>query len=227
MKEIKIYIREIGTHIRVVKEPFGSFPPFAVARVVKEPFGSFPPFAVARVSKFIRQGKVIVLPTDTVYGLVADATNKKAVERLFKIKRRRKGKPIPIFVKDIKIAKKSALIDKNQERFLTKVWPGKTTAVLKRKQGIRLYGVDKKTIALRTPNYRFLNTLLKKINRPLTGTSANISGKSASTEIKEIINQFKNQKHQPDLIIDAGNLPKSRPSRVIDLIGKKPKILRK
>ena len=93
---------------------------------------------IKRVGISIRQGMVTVLPTDTVYGLVADATNKKAVEKIFKIKKRQFNKPIPVFVKDIRIAKKLALIDKNQERFLTKVWPGKTTAVLKRKQRIKL-----------------------------------------------------------------------------------------
>ncbi len=183
---------------------------------------------VKKVSKSIRQGKVIVLPTDTVYGLIADATNKKAVRKIFKIKKRLKEKPIPIFVKDTGMAKELAQIDKRQEKFLKKTWPGKITIVLKRKRTkIKVYGVNKKTIALRIPNYIFLNILLKKINRPLTGTSANISGRPTSTKIKEIINQFKDQKYQPDLIIDIGNLPKNRPSTVIDLTGKKPKILRK
>jgi len=181
---------------------------------------------VKKVLKFIKQGKVIVLPTDTVYGLIADATNKKSVDRLFKTKKRKKEKPVPIFVKDIKMAKKLAYINKNQEKFLKKVWPGKVTVVLERKKGQNLYGLDRKTVAIRIPNYRFLNILLKKINRPLTGTSANISGKPTSTKIKEVINQFKNQKHQPDLIIDARNLPKNRPSKVIDLRGRKIKILR-
>jgi len=182
---------------------------------------------VKKVSNSIRQGRVLVLPTDTVYGLVADATNKKAVEKLFKIKKRKKEKPIPIFVKDIEAAKKLSYIDRNQENLLKKIWPGKITVILEKKTEMKLYGVDKKTIGLRIPKYKFIDTLLKKTNHPLTGTSANISGKPASTKIKEIISQFKNQKHRPDLIIDAGNLPKSRPSRVIDLIGKKPKILRK
>ncbi len=66
----------------------------------------------------------------------------------------------------------------------------------------------------------------KKINKPLTGTSANISGQPTSHKIEEVLQQFKNQKYQPDLIVDAGNLPKSKPSKVIDLTGKKLKILR-
>jgi len=192
-------------------------------------------FLIQKVVESIKRGEILALPTDTVYGLVADAANKKAVGKLFKIKKRPFKKPIPIFVKNIKTAKRFVWIGKEQEKFLKSVWPGKVTAVLKRKKNkIKLYGVDEKTIALRIPNYRFLNILLKKLNHPLTGTSANISGKPASIKIKEIISQFENQPParnnnggQPDLIIDAGDLKKSRPSTVIDLTGEKIKILRK
>lgn len=182
---------------------------------------------VKTTAKLIKQGKVIVCPTDTVYGLIADATNKKAVGKIFKIKKRRIKKPIPIFVKNLKMAKKLVKIDKNQERILKSVWPGKVTVVLKRKKTkIKLYGVDKRTIALRIPKYKLVTELLKKLNLPLTGTSANISGKPLSTKIKEVVAQFKNQRYQPDLIIDTGNLPKSKPSIVLDLTILPPKILR-
>ena len=187
------------------------------------------------VAKSTREGKVVVCPTDTVYGLICDATNKKAVRRLLEIKRRPKNKPIPIFVKNLKMAKTLAKIDKKQEKILKAVWPGKVTTVLKRtrfRQGfggrekIRLYGVDKKTIALRFPDYKLLNVLLKKLNCPLAETSANISGRLPLTKIKEIIKQFKIRKYQPDLAIDAGNLLNSRPSVVLDLTSWPPKILR-
>jgi len=179
------------------------------------------------VSQAIKKGKVVVCPTDTVYGLLADAYQKKAIENLFKIKKRPKEKAVPIFVKDLKLAKKLAKIDKTQQKFLKKFWPGKVTFVLKRKNNLPsiLFG-KKKTIGLRIPNYKFINQLLFKVDRPLTGTSANISGFPPSTKIKEVLKQFRNQKYQPDLIIDAGNLKPSLPSTVIDLTQKKPKILR-
>jgi L-threonylcarbamoyladenylate synthase len=183
--------------------------------------------------QLIKKGKVIICPTDTVYGLICDTTNKKAVEKLFRIKKRPRGKPIPIFVKDIKMAKTLAYIDKNQEKFLKLSWPGKVTAVLKRrKTKTKLYGVDKKTIGLRIPKYKFINQLLTIINSPLTGTSANISNLSPSTKIKEVLKQFTlrrgsgQEKYQPDLIIDTGDLPKSKPSTVLDLTVFPPKILR-
>lgn len=139
-------------------------------------------------------------------------------------------------MKDIKAAKKIAVIDKNQEKILRKYWPGKLTAVLKRtrlrrgygrqRKKIKLYGADSETIALRIPAYKFVNLLLQKTNKPLTGTSANISGFPGSVKFKEVIGQFRNKKHQPDLFIDAGNLPKGIPSTIIDLVGPKIRILR-
>jgi L-threonylcarbamoyladenylate synthase len=176
---------------------------------------------------FLKRGKIIVCPTDTVYGLICDASNKKAVQKLFKIKKRDSEKFVPIFIKDLKATKKLAFINEEQEKILKKVWPGKTTVILKRREGKKIYGIDKKTIGLRIPKYKFINNLLSSANRPLTGTSANISGKPASTKIKEVLNQFEGRRLRPDLIIDAGELKSSRPSKIIDLTGDKIKVLRK
>ena len=205
------------------------------------------PRIVEKVENLIKKGGVIVCPTDTVYGLIADARNKKAVKKIFKIKKRTEKKPFPIFVKDIKMAKRLVFINKNQEKFLTKVWPGKVTVVLKAKSRAKkifsqsIISSENK-IGLRIPNYKFLNILLEKLNFPLTGTSANISGKPPSTKIKEVLNQFKNEgydihrinSHGPIriaearvkrgrrrafrmLILDDGNLKSSLPSTVVDL----------
>jgi len=179
------------------------------------------------VINFLKKDKVIIFPTDTIYGLIGDATNKETVRKVFQIKKRFLKNPIPVFVKDIKMAKKLARINKEQESFLKMVWPGKVTIVLKRKKtNIKLFGIDRKTIALRIPNYKLTKLLLEKTNKPLVGTSANISGQPPSGNIKRILRQFKNRKYQPDLIIDAGNLPKSKPSTVIDLTSFSPKIIR-
>ncbi|MFH1181198.1 MAG: L-threonylcarbamoyladenylate synthase [bacterium] len=177
--------------------------------------------------EIIKNGGVVIAPTDTVYGLICDAANKKAVEKIFKIKKRPKSKPLPIFVKDLKMAKEIAEIDRKQEKFLKKVWPGKVTARLERKKSkIKLYGVDKDTIAIRIPKYRLLLGLAEQLNRPLAQTSANISGKIAPAKIQEILKQFSSKKYQPDLVIDAGDLPQNKPSKIIDLTIWPPKILR-
>jgi len=179
------------------------------------------------IAALLKQGKVIIFPTDTVYIPLADATNRKAVKKVFLIKKRSQKNPLPLFVKDIKAAKKLAKINKIQEGFLETVWPGKITIVLKRKKTkINLFGVGRKTIALRIPNFKPVNFLLGILGKPLVGTSANISGKPASGNLKEVLSQFKNKKHQPDLVIDVGNLPKRKPSTVLDLTTFPPKILR-
>lgn len=177
----------------------------------------------------IKRGGVIICPTETVYGLLADATSNKAVERVYKIKKRSKTKAIAVFVQSIAEAKKLAFINKSQEQFLKKAWPGKVTIILKRKPNCGLSKklfANKEVIGLRVSNSRLVNELVKKTGKPLTTTSANISGKPASTKIKEVLKQFFKNKIKADLVIDAGNLPNNKPSRVIDLTGREGRVLR-
>ena len=182
--------------------------------------------------KALRLGMVLVCPTDTVYGLICDAANKKAVEKIYKIKKRPKNKLLPIFVKDIKMAKEFVEINPKQEKFLKKVWPGAVTVV-----------IEKNKSAFRMPNHKFVLNLVKhagplaetslvidmigRLGRPLAETSANISGQPATTKIKEVLKYFKGRKYGPDLIIDAGDLKPAKPSQVVDFTGSKPKVLRK
>lgn len=182
---------------------------------------------LSRIAQALEKGKVVVCSTDTVYGLTCDATKIGAVERLFKIKKRPGGKPIPIFVRDIKMLKRLAFVNRRQEQFLRSRWPGRITVVLRRRNNLPdiLFGRER-TLGLRIPNYPFLLKLIGNVGRPLTGTSANISGKPASGNIKDILAQFKNREYQPDVIIDAGILPKRRPSKVANLTIWPPKVLR-
>jgi L-threonylcarbamoyladenylate synthase len=184
--------------------------------------------AVKSAVSALKKGRVVLLPTDTVYGLVSLASDKKAVERIFKIKKRPKSKPLLVFVKNIVQAKKIVQISKDKEIFLKKTWPGRVTVVLKKKNNKeKIYGTDKNTLGLRIPKYIFLNEVLDKINKPLVQTSANISGKPDLNDINKIIKQFScNGFDQPDLIINAGNLKKSLPSSILDISSKKIKILR-
>jgi L-threonylcarbamoyladenylate synthase len=182
--------------------------------------------AINKAADVIKKGGVVVFPTDTVYGFIADAANKKAVGKIYKIKKRARSKPLPVFVKDIKIAQELANISKDQEKVLKKHWPGKYTFVLEIRKTAKLYGQDKKTIALRIPKYKFLNDLLKKINKPLVQTSVNISGEPELKKIKEIIEKFKDNKNKPNLIINRGNLLKSKSSKIVDLTREDKVVLR-
>lgn len=187
---------------------------------------------IGEVSRLIKNGKVIISPTDTIYGLVCNSTSKKAVSRIFEIKKREKNKVLPIFAKDLKMVKKFARVDKRQEKFLKSVWPGKVTVVLKAKSESKkifpkgIISLEGK-IGFRIPKYKLINKLFEKINFPIAETSVNISGKPNLTKIQAIVSQFKSVKNQPVLIVDAGDLKFQRASRVIDLTGQKLKVLRK
>ncbi len=168
----------------------------------------------------IKSHGVVLCPTDTVYGLIADANSEVAIKKIFKIKKRDIKKPLPIFVKNLKMAKSLAILSSKQEETLKEVWPGKVTVILKAKSKKMPRGIFGKNyqIGLRVPNYQLLNLLLKRIDCPLAQTSANISGEKASTKISEVLKQFTNQKNQPDLILDIGDLKESLSSSVVDLI---------
>ena len=88
----------------------------------------------AEIVQELKRGKMVVSPTDTVYGLLVDATNRRAVKKVFQVKGREKGKPLPVFVKDIAMAKRFACVSKEQEKFLKTAWPGKVTVVLKSRE---------------------------------------------------------------------------------------------
>ena len=180
--------------------------------------------SISEAAEFFQNGGVVICPTDTVYGFLAIASDKKAVDKIYKIKKRPKSKPLAVFVKDSKMAFEMAEIDEKQKKILKNKWPGKYTFVLLRKKGLKFFDGGKNTIALRIPKHKLLNSLIKKINKPLVQTSVNISGQPPLIKISDIIEQFSGS---DILIIDAGNLKKSKPSKIINLTENKIKVLRK
>jgi len=183
--------------------------------------------SVDEIVSALKNGAVLVLPTDTVYGLVCDATNNEAVEKIFRIKQRDKSKTLPIFVEDVRMAKEHAVISGGQEEFLKKNWPGAVTVVLERKDGLSALVYMDNTIAMRQPKYNLIIDIIKSLGKPLAQTSANISDRMSLTQIREVINTFSETADKPDLIVDAGDLPKNEPSAIIDLTKEEIKILRK
>lgn len=185
-----------------------------------------PDGALNAAVKAIKNGSVVVSPTDTVYGLLANARNAEAVKKVFEIKGRDRSKPLPFFVKDLAMAKSLSAIDDKTEAVLKNSWPGKTTFVLKIKPGAGICGAGAASIALRIPGFPFLNALLDLLGLPLTATSANLAGAGPETRISAIVEQFEKGAVKPDLIIDAGDLEESQPSKIIDLTGSIPAVLR-
>mgnify|MGYP001563519232 CR=1 FL=1 len=169
----------------------------------------------------------VVFPTDTLYGLGVNIFDTEALRRLFLIKKRPAAKPVPVMVSSMAMAKALAVIDYKQEEVIKSLWPGPFTFVLRKKSAVSyLVTANKDSVALRMPNHHFCASLLKDFEGPITCTSANVSGEEPSPNPRQIYERFETEKHQPDLIVDAGTLPLSDPSTVIDLTASKPRILR-
>lgn len=176
----------------------------------------------------LKSGGILVAPTDTIYGLIGNATDEEVVKKVCAIKVR-KNNPIPVFVDSFKMFDDVAYVrEEKKKKFLEKVWPGKITCVLSSRgwMPMELRSGGGLNIGVRIPKHDFLLSLIKSFAKPVTATSANISGKEGYEDPQKVINDFKYLPLQPDLIIDAGILEESKSSTVIDLTKEPPEIIR-
>ena len=151
-------------------------------------------------TKILKKGGVVVYPTDTLYGLGANALDENAVLKVYKIKKRDRNKPLPIIAKDLKMVKQIACIDSRVEKILNKIWSGPITVVL-RKKDILPYVLTRntETVAVRIPDNEFISALMNKVDFPITATSANISGEKNLLDPDKIISKFRSSELKPDL----------------------------
>ena len=163
---------------------------------------------------YLKQEQTIVCPTDTIYGLSALATSRKAINKIYKIKKRDKKKSLIILVNSWKMLKDYCLINPAQKKYLKSIWPGPVTVILISKsillKGLRL----EESVAVRMPKNELLLKILRRIKAPLVSTSLNISGQPFLTNLENLEKYF--TKVRPDLMVDAGEI-KNKPSRLVDL----------
>ena len=182
--------------------------------------------ALAAALAALREGKVIVVPTDTVYGLVCDAAQEVAIELLFKIKKRDRTQVISLFVDSVEKAKELVQVGEQQDLLLRAFWPGAVTFVLKARVVLSALVIKDGTLGLRCPDHSFVLELLRQFGAPLAQSSANLSGQPDSHTLEEVLTAFVGQNALPVLIIDDGDLGKHPSSRVLDITSLPPKILR-
>ena len=194
---------------------------------------------IKMIAREISAGKVVVLPTDTIHGLSAVVTDKKAIRKIYRIKKRKpeQQKHLILLVKSFCMIRRYCYLSPKQYNYLRERWVDNKRALTVVLRGRRDY-LHKRGIALpeiisaddglavRRPNSKFLLALLEEVDAPIVSTSLNITGKPDLKNLSEIDSYFTDAK--PDIIIDAGVLPKRKPSRLEDLRDmKKIKIFRK
>ena len=145
--------------------------------------------SILSAASVLRAGGLVAFPTETVYGLGADATNGAAVARIFEAKGRPRFNPLIVHVPDLAAAEVLAVFSGDARRLANAFWPGPLTMVLARKPGCGLSelvsaGLD--TVAIRCPRHRVAAALLKAAGRPLAAPSANRSGHVSATEAEHV-----------------------------------------
>lgn len=161
----------------------------------------------------LRQGGVVALPTDTVYGLCAVAANPVAVRRLYEIKRRPPDQPLPVFVGSIEQARIVAEVHEVAERLMQRFWPGALTIVLPKKPSYRtLAAAGTDTIGVRQPADVVLCEIALQLG-PITSTSANVSGQPECRTADEVRAQLGDA---VDVIVESPLPGTAAPSTVVD-----------
>lgn len=176
----------------------------------------------------LRSNGLIISPSDTVYGLLCDATNENAVRQLIAWKSRPAGKPISVFVSDLAMASDYVEIDSSQQKILQNILPGPFTMILPSRHKVQtLLESEFGTLGIRIPQFSFLLELAKRFGKPITATSANMAGESPFHNFQSLFRSLSEQKKQIiHLALDAGALPPRKPSTVIDLTKSDMPVLR-
>jgi tRNA threonylcarbamoyl adenosine modification protein (Sua5/YciO/YrdC/YwlC family) len=176
-----------------------------------------------RAAKILENGGLIVYPTDTIYGLGADLLNKKALERIFKIKRVSKHKLLSFICPNLKNITEWAYVPNNAYRIMRRVTPGKYTFILRASPQVPKILLQKRqTVGIRIPDSPIALGLAIELGRPLLSTSVPMGEDGFYSDPQEIAEQFK---FDIDLILDAGVLS-NQPSTIVDFTKDKPQILR-
>lgn len=180
---------------------------------------------IEKASNLIKEGKLVLFPTETVYGIGADGLNEQAVKNIFIAKGRAQDNPLILHVSSFEMITRIAKnINEVEKNLIFKFFPGPLTIILERTKivpDVVTGGLD--TVGVRMPSDIIAKTLIEKANTPIAAPSANISGKPSGTNIKDIFDELNNK---VDCIIDGGNTDIGLESTVVRVIDNKVKILR-
>lgn len=170
----------------------------------------------------------MVYPTDTLYGLGVDATNINAVEKLWKFKGERENKPVLIAVNSEKMAEKYIEITELGKKIIHKYWPGPVSIVGKSKNLVatKVQG-EKGKVGVRMPGNKFVSDLVEILDKPITSTSANITGAETCVDVNGFLkNTPQDRVELVDCFVDAGVIERKLPSTIVDVSEGEVKILR-
>lgn len=181
------------------------------------------PRLISNVVECLKDGGTIAYPTDTYYGIGCDIMNKKAIEKVYQLKKRDKNKPFSFICSDLKNISDFAKVSNYAYRTLKRCLPGPYTFILEGSKLVpKIMLTKRKTAGIRVPDHTICIAIIQALGNPIISTSAHISGQDPVTEAWQIDEMYH---AQIDIVIDGGPVP-NRPSSVISLIDDEPEVLR-
>lgn len=184
------------------------------------------PDIVDKAAEVLRAGGVILYPTDTLYGLGADALSDDAVAKVKEIKGRDAAKPIHAIVADVEMANRYGVLDEKAFALACAFMPGPLSLILKKRSADTGIAKGMDTFCIRIPDNRFCIDLAQAFGKPYTTTSANLSGAAPARTVQAILEQLGERASLIDLVIDAGELPERAPSTIVNVSTGEPVIER-
>jgi len=178
------------------------------------------PQALNEAEKILKNGGVVIFPTETVYGIGALASSESAVKRIFEVKKRPYGKPLQILISDIsQVNQFASEISNKAKEVMKKYWPGPLTLIFKKKPKVSdIITSSGNTVGLRMPKNSTILKLIKEVG-PIAASSANISGQPDPISPEEV-------KIEADLLLDGGRCKIGQASTVVDVSVDPPLVLR-
>ncbi len=183
------------------------------------------PQVITKAAAIIREGGLVAFPTETVYGLGADALNSLAVAKIFEVKNRPRFDPLIVHIANFSsIRKVCSLVDKRTKKLIESFWPGPLTLVLPKTQAIPdIVTAGLPSVAVRMPSHAVALELIREARTPIAAPSANPFGYLSPTTAEHVKEQIG---EKIDLILDGGRCPVGVESTVLDVTGPDPIILR-
>jgi L-threonylcarbamoyladenylate synthase len=180
--------------------------------------------ALERAAEVIRDGGVVALPTDTLYGLAVDAHNEHAVRRLFDVKGRDIGRALPVIAWGVaQVVSELGPLSPLGRSLVERFWPGPLTLIVHAPEDLnQIVGGGTGGVGVRVPAHPVARALCRTCQRLLTATSANRSGRPPSADPDEIDRTLQGV----DVLLDAGPAPGGPPSTVVDIRGDMPVLVR-
>ncbi|MFW6052817.1 MAG: L-threonylcarbamoyladenylate synthase [Desulfosalsimonas sp.] len=181
------------------------------------------PRLIARAVAVLRQGGAIAYPTDTYYGIGCDLMDKKAIEKIYRLKKRDRREPFTFICSDLKNISDYAKVTNYAYKTMRRLLPGPYTFILEGSRQVpKIMLAKRKTVGIRVPDHNICIELVKNLGHPIISTTAATPGGEIFNDPSFIEEYFKNSL---DLVIDGGPVP-GEPSSVISLINDEPEVLR-